>query len=316
MISPLYTVGQQQVHLSGSRPVRVERRLLVTGIVGAHDHDYFEVMIVTHGTARHQTPGGERPLRRGSVAILAPRDIHAIDACEGLQVINVYYLAEWLLTAIPQDDRDHLRSLFLERALFGSTGGDHATGSPSLPPSAHATHGEPHRLVPRELDLTAESLESVERECEDIGAELERKEPSRAYLCSALVKVMTVLARGAVVAGEPVERHIRAESWAVLDAAEAAVRTGSALAPGNIASALSITPDHLARIFNADTGLPPRAYLVRRRAYEAAARLLDSTSRITEIAIELGYSDGAHLSRSFRDVFGMSPREYRRRYTG
>jgi transcriptional regulator GlxA family with amidase domain len=95
---------------------------------------------------------------------------------------------------------------------------------------------------------------------------------------------------------------------------EKAVAAGGPVDLTAVAARFSITADHLRRIFRLGTGLSPSGYFARRRVLAAAARLLDPSASVTGVAVDLGYSDTAHLSRHFRRELGLSPREYRRRY--
>jgi AraC-like DNA-binding protein len=76
---------------------------------------------------------------------------------------------------------------------------------------------------------------------------------------------------------------------------------------------LGVSRSTLHRLFEAEGGV--QAY-IRERRLEAARFLLDDP-RIVEpiyaIAERLGFSDAAHLSRLFRDRYGLSPSEYRAR---
>jgi AraC-like DNA-binding protein len=52
--------------------------------------------------------------------------------------------------------------------------------------------------------------------------------------------------------------------------------------------------------------------VVDQARFQRAIRLLENSKiKVTDIAYELGYSDGAHFSRAFRRLAGVSPREYR-----
>ena len=46
---------------------------------------------------------------------------------------------------------------------------------------------------------------------------------------------------------------------------------------------------------------------------EAARLLVRSSMRIQEIAVRVGYSTANSFSRSFRQFYGMTPKEYRLR---
>lgn len=59
-------------------------------------------------------------------------------------------------------------------------------------------------------------------------------------------------------------------------------------------------------------GVPPGAYLTRRRMEEAARLLVSSGLPINEIAERVGYPDPLHFSRVFRRHFDTAPRGYRK----
>jgi AraC-like DNA-binding protein len=75
---------------------------------------------------------------------------------------------------------------------------------------------------------------------------------------------------------------------------------------------LETSPEQLSVAFRGDGGLA--AYLLGRRLDEARAALtgLERAEPIGNIAHRLGFSDAAHLSRAFRQRFGLSPRAYRK----
>ncbi len=67
----------------------------------------------------------------------------------------------------------------------------------------------------------------------------------------------------------------------------------------------------LYRLFKADKGV--EAYILRRRLEMVRATLADSSNaeRIGELAYRCGFADASHLSRQFREAFGVTPRAYR-----
>lgn len=75
---------------------------------------------------------------------------------------------------------------------------------------------------------------------------------------------------------------------------------------------LQISPDQLAAAFRGDGGV--KAWLLYRRLESAKAALTDfaRAEPIGNIAHRLGFSDAAHLSRAFRQRYGLTPRDYRR----
>ena len=85
------------------------------------------------------------------------------------------------------------------------------------------------------------------------------------------------------------------------------------LKPAMVAAALRLSPRYMNQLLEAeDTSLS--RYIWRRRLERAAADLrnsaLDSLS-ISSIALNNGFSDLSHFSKSFRDRYAHSPSEYR-----
>jgi len=88
------------------------------------------------------------------------------------------------------------------------------------------------------------------------------------------------------------------------------------LCPGMVARMGGISPRHLHRLFKGD-GLSFGGWVRRRRLSEARRQLANkgfSDNSIIEIAFQWGFNDAAHFSRTFRQEFGLSPREYRKQY--
>ena len=104
--------------------------------------------------------------------------------------------------------------------------------------------------------------------------------------------------------------------WAALEHVERVLAEGDAFSVKDLAAAVGASPDHLARVFRAATGRSPTQYFQNRRAQYAGLLLLDPRRSVTDVAYELGFADAAHLSRSFRKLRGMSPRDYRREFLG
>jgi AraC-like DNA-binding protein len=85
------------------------------------------------------------------------------------------------------------------------------------------------------------------------------------------------------------------------------------IAVSDLADELEWSRKHLVSRFNADIGLAPKmiARLLRfRRVVDRPARELSSCW--SEIALDTGYFDQAHLIRDFRQFAGMTPVEFRR----
>lgn len=74
----------------------------------------------------------------------------------------------------------------------------------------------------------------------------------------------------------------------------------------DLASQLHISPSRLAHLFREQVGVAIRRYAVWARLRRAVEYALGGAS-LTETAHAVGFADSAHLSNSFRQMFGLPP---------
>ncbi|MCW8274660.1 AraC family transcriptional regulator [Pseudomonas sp. PCH199] len=77
-----------------------------------------------------------------------------------------------------------------------------------------------------------------------------------------------------------------------------------------LATAVNLSPFHFARVFRRATGMPPHTWLMQQRIARARA-LLKGGCLPLEVATQLGFADQSHLSRQFKQVYGVGPGAYR-----
>jgi AraC-like DNA-binding protein len=68
-----------------------------------------------------------------------------------------------------------------------------------------------------------------------------------------------------------------------------------------------MSPSHFAHRFRAVARVSPMRYLREVRLDTARTRLLRNGSRVSEVAIEVGFESPAHFTREFKRRFGVSP---------
>jgi AraC-like DNA-binding protein len=74
----------------------------------------------------------------------------------------------------------------------------------------------------------------------------------------------------------------------------------------DLAERVALTPSRLGALFRRDIGIPLRRYLLWLRLIDAI-EALPRDANLTQAAHDAGFSDSAHLSRTFRRMFGMPP---------
>ena len=79
----------------------------------------------------------------------------------------------------------------------------------------------------------------------------------------------------------------------------------------DIAAQVYLSPSYFSFVFRALTGCTVKNYLNRYRLYRAALSLRDSDKRIVEIAYANGFSSQQAFTKSFTQMFGIAPAQFR-----
>ena len=80
-----------------------------------------------------------------------------------------------------------------------------------------------------------------------------------------------------------------------------------------LARLASVSEAHFIRTFRATFGETPHRYLQRRRVERAMFKLRETELSVTDICLDVGFTSLGTFSRTFHDILGMTPTEYRSR---
>jgi AraC family transcriptional regulator len=79
-----------------------------------------------------------------------------------------------------------------------------------------------------------------------------------------------------------------------------------------MAQSVGLSTAHFARMFRKSTGKTPHQFVLRQRLERAKAMLRAPDARVLDVAVACGFKTQQHFAQVFRDVWGVSPTEYRR----
>ena len=82
----------------------------------------------------------------------------------------------------------------------------------------------------------------------------------------------------------------------------------------NVASVCGINRSYLGKIFKKNTGQSPQEFLMNYRMVKAAELLKLTSLSIADIGSAIGYENQLHFSRAFKNIYGVSPREWRNQH--
>ena len=93
-------------------------------------------------------------------------------------------------------------------------------------------------------------------------------------------------------------------------------RISGRLLVSDLSSVLQMSEAHFSRLFKLSFGESPHAFILRRRLELAARLMLESAATLSDIALQCGFTDQAHLCKQFRQAVGQSPAAWRRAQRG
>jgi AraC family transcriptional regulator len=84
------------------------------------------------------------------------------------------------------------------------------------------------------------------------------------------------------------------------------------LTVAQVAAAAGVHPAHLTRSFRQQLGCTLGDYIRRLRIEFASHLLLTSATPLSQVALETGFSDQSHFTRTFKSITGMTPTEFQK----
>lgn len=73
-----------------------------------------------------------------------------------------------------------------------------------------------------------------------------------------------------------------------------------------LAARVSLSPSRFMHVFTESVGIPLRPYLLWLKLQRAATSIVNGVG-LSQAAVEAGFADAAHMSRTFKRMFGMTP---------
>src|SRR5580692_4401181 len=83
-----------------------------------------------------------------------------------------------------------------------------------------------------------------------------------------------------------------------------------------MAESVGLSTAHFARMFRKSTGQTPHQFVLRQRLERAKALLRAPGARVLDVAVACGFKTQQHFAQAFREIWGVSPTEYRQDFIG
>jgi len=271
---------QQMVRLSHERFIPVSQfriyRHSLYELVEVHWHEFFELAFILGGEGVHLFNGRAYPLTRGSLFLLTPTDIHALEPAAGskLELFNVIFSE-----AMMEEE--------VGRLLFRGF--------------------EDHHIL-----FDKDAIERVEGEFQRLWAEShEQRAGHRLVIYNTLQRLLVDVARSAVSENatntQPLAQHQKLHKALIY--LHHHYREPVTL--HSVADQVALSPNYFSECFRSATGVTFQHYLQSLRLRFAKSLLSVSSLPVTDICYAAGFQTLSHFERAFRREFGHSPTTWR-----
>ena len=150
----------------------------------------------------------------------------------------------------------------------------------------------------------------VQRLFEDLKTSADTLGDSKSAVCRLLVQqLLTVLPDKMM--SSPLEEREQLNKFQLLKA-KISEQALEGVAVEGVARSCGVSASYLARLFRRFDQETPHRYLLRCRMAFAASLLLDPQLLVKEVARMAGYDDQYQFSRTFKSIYGQSPKTFRK----
>jgi AraC family cel operon transcriptional repressor len=252
----------------------------IATVTGLHDHDFYEIFLVSRGALQHIVNGERTLLEEGSFAFVRPSDAHYYEMAEGTP-------GELLNIAFPGSAMDAIRAYLGEGFDFQSL-----LRRPS-PPVVMLDRRQTGALLARFHDLTLLPPSGKMR----IRAE------ARAILADAF---MRYFAGASEATRDPMPPWLDGllRTMKRKDHFTAGIARLHELSPKS--------PEHLSRMFKKYLGVTPTQWINDYRLRYAGNLLAFTDEPVLSVCYDAGFENVSHFNHQFKRLYGLSPSAYRK----
>jgi len=237
-----------------------------------HSHDYFVICLVQRGFQSFTHQGTKYYTPPSGVILINPEAAHTGEVADGrgFEMLCLYPTASHMQNAAIE-----LAGRYQTLPFFTEVRVDHRWARDNI----LALHNA--------LTRKASTLECESR---------------FTWTLAQLIKRYAVIPFGEQKLGKERQAVQRARSYL-----EESFSRGVSLT--QLAAYVSLSPYYLLRVFSAEVGMPPHAYLESVRIRHAQ-RLIEAGKPLAEVATEVGFSSQSHLTHRFKQIIGVTPGQY------
>lgn len=258
-----------------------------------HIHDFHQLTVVTRGNATLVLNGASYPIRAGDVYVVSSFSAHYLKDTRDLEFVNLlFYLRDLEPYAGTISQTEGYKTLLLLQPVLEG-------------------HARPSNI----FSLDYEEIDYVNRVLTQLLDEQEENRPGRELMIQAgFLSLMVYLCR----VYRPDKQRRRTPYSYQLGKAVRHMEENCAepMTLEDLTGLCGMTERQLRQLFSQEYDCTPLQFLWNVRIRKACYYLASTDLPISEVAAQSGFEDNNYFSRKFRQVLGVTPRDYRNQSRG
>lgn len=248
-------------------------------ITTPHNHDFFEIFLITNGKALHNINGRKEILSAGDLVFIRPNDTHNYEKFEeyNCELINIAFLSSTILKLFD---------------YFGDGYNSDSLLNADYPPRIILSDIEKDILISRFERLNILLRTNKKK----IKTELR-------------ILLSDIFSRYFINDKRSYENGIPA--WLLKLKSEMENKENFVSGINKMYELCDKTPEHLSRTFKKYFNESPTDYITNLKLNYSANLLSNSDELITNIALDCGFENLSHFYHVFKRKFNSSPKEFR-----
>lgn len=260
-----------------------------------HTHEFAELVFIESGKCEHCIDGVNYAVEAGDLLFVNYGQTHSFTAqTEEYHYYNLLYVPQFFSEELINSE--NIYEIF-EISMFRE-------------------FAETQTQALQIASFRGEEYLEVKKLIEDMKKEFDEKEVGYRSVLNGYSRVLfSKMLRKLKVGGVNKEsakciNRITEECMAYIDS-----RCYEKISLKEIAEYSFYNPAYFSRIFKEHCGRSLSEYIKEKRIGEAARLLIDTELSNDEIMLKVGYTDKKQFYKNFRDIYGETPAQYRKKYT-
>ena len=264
------------------RPFEIEMLTLNEYTAVPHKNTYFEMVFILEGKGIQIINQHELPYSRDKLFLIFPQDSHSFR----IELTTNFFFIRFDESYLKTQHKEWVQKL--EYIFYN------------------------HNHLPGCILKTVTDKPMVRALVEALVREQQNRGPHHQEVIQQLLNTVISIAARNIATLQTASAYQPSHPLSMLGYVHQNIKRPEALRIEELASCFHLSPNYVGEYFKKETGESLQKYIRSYRLQMIEAALIHTNKRISEIALDFGFTDISHLNKMFHKEYGVSPSAFRK----